>query len=130
MSTTPLTRTLKEGTDWTENWQKNHKTLPKAFRIPVDDLVACFNEMNLKFSLDTSTNKLTLIPGTFNPSLRGYLATDDKGEDMLLVVGTSTTDGKNYKDITSVGGNSAIYDFTTPCPSDCDKGSILYHDIK
>lgn len=126
----PLTRTLQEGKDWTENWQKNHKTLPKAFRIPVEDLVACFNEMNLNFTIDPATNKLNFVPGTYPSSLRSYLATDDKGEDMLLIVGTTTTDGTNYRDITSVGGNSAIYDFTTPCPNDCDQGSILYHDIK
>ncbi|WP_298893007.1 hypothetical protein [uncultured Psychroserpens sp.] len=126
----PLTRTLQEGKDWTENWQSKHKTLSKAFRIPVEDLVACFNEMSLDFTIDASTKKLQVVPGTYDFSLRGYLGIDYAGEEKLLIVGTETTDGKLYKDITTVdGGQSAIYDFTTPCPNDCDTGSLLYHKI-
>jgi hypothetical protein len=133
MSTaTPLTRTLQEGKDWTQNWQTKYDgTLPKAFRIPIGDLVACFNEMNLKFTIDTATNKLLIVPGTYESSVRAYMAIDDKSEHKLLIVGNTTTDGVLYKDITTVdGGKSAIYDFTTPCPADCDPGSILNHKKK
>ncbi|WP_298900711.1 hypothetical protein [uncultured Psychroserpens sp.] len=129
-ATRPLTRTLQEGKDWTENWQSQHKTLSKAFRIPVEDLIACFNEMKLDFTIDSATNRLHVVPGTYEFSLRAYQAIDGTGGEKLLIVGTETTDGKVYKDITSVNGKSAIYDFTTPCPADCDRGSILYHDIK
>jgi len=127
----PLTRTLQEGKDWTKNWQTKHKTTSKAFRIPADDLVACFNEMKISFTIDAATNKLQIVPDTYNAAIRGYMAIDDKGEEKLLIVGTSTSDGIHYKDLTSdTAGNSTIYDFTTPCPADCDRSSILNHDIK
>lgn len=130
-ATKPLTRTLQEGKDWTKTWQTKHKTTSKAFRIPADDLVACFNEMKISFTINASTNKLQIVPDTYNAAIRGYMAIDDKGEEKMLVVGTKTSDGINYIDITKdPAGDSAIYDFTTPCPNDCDPGSILNHKIK
>ena len=130
-ATTPLTRTPQEGKDWTLAWQqKYHGILPCAYRIPADDLVACFNEMNINFTIDAATNKLQIVPSTYPASIRAYMA-DNKGDFKLLIVGNTTTDGKTYKDIINTnGGPSGIYDFTTPCPNDCDPGSILNHKLK
>lgn len=128
-ATTPLTRTVKEGKQWTKNWQNKYPTLSKAFLIPVDDLLACFNEMGVKIDSD---GKLKLNAGDFGPAVRAYRAIEDSGDEALLIVGTKTTDGIQYDDIvtTDGDGSSGIYDFTKPCPSNCDKSSLLYHKVK
>ncbi|MGS2725438.1 hypothetical protein ACU8DI_02435 [Psychroserpens sp. BH13MA-6] len=129
-ATTPLTRTLKEAEDWTKTWQTNHPNLSKAFLIPADDLIACFNEMGLKVTTD-GNGKLQVKADGFEPKVRAYLGTQDSGGECLLIVGTTTTDGSKYKDIIYPNGDgtngTGIYDFTTPCPSDCDDSSLLYH---
>jgi hypothetical protein len=138
MSTvTPLTRTLKEGINWTKNWQTKYPKLSKAFLIPADDLLACLKEMGVK--IDANGN-LVLKPGEYEPCLRVYLAiegSDATAETGLMIVGTSSTDGVNYKDIIGTDGDgdgaingSGIYDFTRPCPSNCDPSSPLYHKTK
>ncbi|WP_460220693.1 hypothetical protein [Psychroserpens sp. MEBiC05023] len=136
---TPLTRTIDEAKRWTLAWQTKHSKLSKAFKIPIDDLLACFNEMDVKFSINAN-GELSLIPETFEPAVRSYLAIDDQGGEKLLIVGTTTDDGILYKDIVkderqlaAVGdpspNGSGVYDFTTPCPDDCDPGSPLNHHL-
>ncbi|HIC32973.1 MAG TPA: hypothetical protein EYO76_13750 [Flavobacteriaceae bacterium] len=121
-SPTPLTISIEDAKTWTENWQKNNPNQPKAFLIPADDLIACFNTMDIKVTVDAN-GKLHLEVDRFEPAVRSYLAIDTNDEAHLLIVGTSTTDGENYKDHPENG----VYDFTRPCPSNCDPKSILFH---
>ncbi|WP_047550032.1 hypothetical protein [Psychroserpens sp. Hel_I_66] len=136
--TTPLTRTIEEAKKWSNAWQKKHPNISKAFRIPADDLLACFNEMGMKFSVD-SNGKVQLVPSEYEPSVRAYLAIDDQGGEKLLIVGTTTDDGVLYKDIVkderqlAAAGDpspngSGVYDFTIPCPAACDPSSPLFHN--
>ena len=123
-ATTPLTRTLQEGINWTKNWQSKYPNLSKAFLIPAEDLIACFNEMGVKMGPD---GKLQLdASGEFEPCVRAYLAIEDgSSEEALLIVGTTTVDGVQYDDIIGTDGEdgaingSGIYDFTKPCPKSC-----------
>ncbi|WGD35552.1 hypothetical protein [Olleya sp. YS] len=121
-SLTPLTRTIEEAKTWTENWQKNNPDLPKAFLIPADDLIACFNTMDIDVTVDAN-GKLHLKVDRFEPGVRSYIGIDDNDEAHLLIVGTSTSDGKNYEDHPENG----VFDFTRPCPSNCDPKSIMFH---
>nr|WP_321221792.1 hypothetical protein [uncultured Psychroserpens sp.] len=128
-STTPATRTVKEAKNWTKRWQDNNKSHAKAFLVPIGDLIACFNEMNVKFTTDAN-GKIQAVSQGHEVNIRAYLGTDDKSpsEDHLLLVGTTTTDGVNYKDmVETAAGVSQVYDFTKPCPSNCDPGSELNH---
>ncbi|MEM5563696.1 hypothetical protein WNY78_01200 [Psychroserpens sp. AS72] len=135
---TPLTRTIEEAKRWTKKWRTKHPKISKAFRIPADDLVACLNEMGVKFSTD-SNGKIQIVPEKYEPSVRAYLAIDDQDGEKLLIVGTTTENGTLYKDIvkdekklTADGdpspNGSGVYDFTVPCPNDCDPGSPLFKD--
>lgn len=136
-ATTPLTRTLEEAERWSKAWQTKHPRISKAFRIPADDLLACFNEMGVQFTTD-SNGKIQISPETYEPCVRAYLAIDDQGGEKLLIVGTTTDDGTSYRDIVKdeakliAAGDpspngSGVYDFTTPCPDDCDPKSPLFH---
>jgi hypothetical protein len=127
----PIPIKINDAITWTEAWQKNNKTLAKAFLIPVDDLLVCFQEMGLKITTDAH-GVISASP-TVN-KIRGYLALDGTTEKMLFV-GTEKA-GDIYEDIVegrllTSGRNprigSGVYDFTTPCPSDCDPKSSLFH---
>ncbi|MDG5490388.1 hypothetical protein [Psychroserpens sp. SPM9] len=128
-ATTPLTRPLQDAITWTKTWQNNHKNLAKAFLIPVDDMIACFNEMGVKFKTD-SNGKLQVDSDGHEPYVRSYVGTDGNREEHLLIVGTTTKDGIQYDDIVETPtGESLVYDFTKPCPSDCDPKSKLNHKV-
>ncbi|WP_040280439.1 hypothetical protein [Psychroserpens damuponensis] len=130
-ATTPQTRPLADAITWTNNWQQNNKSHAKAFLIPMGDILACLNELGAKFTIDSS-GKIQASTGDFDLNIRAYMGTDDSSpaEDHLLLVGTTTTDGKKYKDIVETpGGESLVYDFTKPCPNNCDEHSKLYHKI-
>ena len=129
-ATRPLTRPLKDAIQWTKNWQENNKSHAKAFLIPVDDLLACFDEMGLKLSKDAN-GKFQVASDGAEAYIRSYMAIDDGGEERLLIVGTKSSDGTQYDDMVETpSGDSLVYDFTKPCPSDCDPGSKLYHKVK
>ena len=38
---------LKEAQEWTKQWQSSYSKLPKAFTLPVEDLLGCLTEMGL-----------------------------------------------------------------------------------
>lgn len=131
---TPETILLEEAQVWTKRWQAKNPEHSKAFLIPVDDLIACFNEMGVKFETDVN-GKLHVVIDTYEPYIRGYMAIDDSSEEHLLIVGTTSEDGIQYDDM--IGNNlnspiegSGVYDFTKPCPNNCDENSPLYHKPK
>jgi hypothetical protein len=126
----PATRPVKTAKTWTKNWQEANKNHAKAFLIPIGDLIACFNEMNVKFTTDAN-GKIHAVSDGHEINVRTYLGTDNTtSEDHLLIVGTTTIDGINYKDIVeTTTGESLVYDFTKPCPSNCDPKSLLNHKL-
>ncbi|OUR98291.1 hypothetical protein A9Q86_14670 [Flavobacteriales bacterium 33_180_T64] len=135
----PETIPLEEAKVWTKNWQVKNPTHAKAFLIPVDDLIACFNEMGAKYKTDEN-GRLHVVIDDYEPYIRAYMSIDDSSEEHLLIVGTTTEDGIQYDDM--IGSNlnnpvddnsiegSGVYDFTKPCPNNCDENSPLYHKPK
>ncbi len=58
--------------------------------------------------------------------IRVYLAhNSEESEVKLVVVGTKDDGSGNQIDIIGTGTNTMIYDFTVPCPSNCDTSSPL-----
>lgn len=108
MSTPNDTITLAQAIAWTTTWRTQNPNAVKAFLIPKDDLTGVLNE-----SPD---------------AVRAYLAVDDQGEQKLVIVGTELQKDGTYKDmLPSVTGDNGnyIFDFTSPCPTDCDPTSSL-----
>ena len=148
----PLPVLIKNAKTWTDLWQKQNSKHCKAFLIPVDDLLICFEEMGLTISTDATTGVISATP--FGSKVRAYIAIDPKDTsetngygEKLLIVGTKKV-GNINEDIVEdrrvksneeyskaaptnlLGGTligSGVYDFTTPCPNDCDPGSPLFH---
>lgn len=134
------TVTLEDAKKWTEKWQTATKDKHcKAFLIPALDLSEVLKEMQIlvknsgtgKYELDET--KLT------NAGIRSYLGidtTNGTGKDngygeKLVIVGTNydSKTGKHNDIILNpsepTSRDSGIYDFTHPCPNDCDSNSPL-----
>lgn len=146
---TPLNRTLKESKTWAKNWQDANPKHAKAFLIPALELMACMQEMGVLKS--DGDGKYIITDGMNNAGIRAYMAIDPSGGtdkkhgygEKLLIVGTTKDrkgdiidiiEGRNVgaegeeceKELSDLIG-SGIFDFTHPCPSDCDPESPLYN---
>ncbi|WP_296385585.1 hypothetical protein [Winogradskyella sp.] len=135
----PIPIGIKDAETWTLDWQTKYPKHAKAFLIPVDDLLVCFQEMGLKVTTDAN-GVISANPTT--SKIRAYVALD-KGEEKLLMVGTikkgvvwedivanrkkTTTSCENLVGDPLIG--SGVYDFTTPCPAECDPNSSLFHKV-
>ncbi|MEM9679266.1 MAG: hypothetical protein AAF901_03000 [Bacteroidota bacterium] len=130
---------LDEAKAWVKTWQEMNPKCAKAFLIPVSDLVEAFLEMGIAEKVGDNKFHVHTHRGL---DVRGYLATDpdptqrtrEKGYgNRMFIVGTRDEDGC-YRDIVedeklaaAADGRigSGIFDFTHPCPSDCDPNSPL-----
>lgn len=104
---------LETAKKWAKRWRKEegnynaHHEL-HAFLIPKIDL-----EQLLEEDID---------------AVRGYLGVDDDQTEKLMLVGTKYDPVTDiYKDMTpGLAANSGyIYDYTRPCPPNCDPTSPL-----
>ena len=139
---------------WTLKWQNENPKHCKAFLVPVQDLLGTLSEMGI--IQISGTGAITgHYSDVQQEKVRAYMAIDPAmvsepgfGEK-LLVVGTEKTTKVNkdgdiiYEDIVEderdgSGGvvryssgvtlnGSGVYDFTNPCPNDCDPNSPLNH---
>jgi hypothetical protein len=108
---------LKEAQKWAKRWAKKEGDYNKhhelhAFLIPKVDLLE------------------VLIEGV--DAVRAYIGVDDNNVEKLMIVGTKYDPITNiYVDMITVGAGNVkaqqddIYDFTRPCPTDCDPSSPL-----
>lgn len=87
----------------------NGEVLLRAFNIPSSDLINLYDFWN--------ENK-GVITG-----FRAYLGLHANTAKIMLVPTTSAGDI-----LTDANNISLIYDFTAPCPSQCDTHSKLYND--
>ena len=125
----------KDAIKWTKKWRNTHKNDARAFLIPTADLIAAMVEMGM--ATENGNGTYTITPA--DNDIRAYLAIDpDQAEangQKLLIVGTKKEEvnGKTiYSDMiqckedrpSEIEG-SGIFDFTTPCPSECDPYSPL-----
>ena len=107
---------LKEAQRWAKRWTKEEGQYNKhhhvlAFLIPKKDILE------------------VLVEGI--DAARAYIGVNDEGVEKLMIVGTKFDPLTGiYVDMISdeVGVNKEadnIYDFTRPCPTDCDPSSPL-----
>jgi len=119
---------LKTAIKWTTEWRSEESDYNKynkcnAFLIPAEDLAAVLKEIKHN-------------PGV--KKVRAYLGVDhETHEEKLILVGTQEEKQKDgsviYRDIinnatdsTSLAdGDSGIWDFSKPCPPECDPNSPL-----
>lgn len=119
----------------THNWREfygstmgvdpNGPDVFRGFRIPISD----FHEL-----LDKAREIDESSPGNPVVAVRAYLARHTEGAEkdsmhVVLVPVVAADDQVAYpygKDMLSFQGESTIYDFTTPCPEQCDTRSQLY----
>ena len=128
---------LSDAEAWTLKWQNDNPKHAKAFLIPVSDLLMCMTEMGLTISRDAKGN---LVADDASAQVRAYMGVDENQSDgfgeKLVIVGT-VKDGNTSCDIVENGSfptgggakliGSGAFDFTKPCPSDCDPKSPLNH---
>lgn len=132
---------INTAAEWTKCYREDNLTGAKAFLVPVYDLLNCMEEMGI-IKRHNNHYHIDDIKGA---CVRAYLAVNpeekegpSKGEK-LLVVGTKHNRNGGYSDIVegekpniidetfNLNGlkGSGVYDFTTPCPNECDANSPL-----
>lgn len=140
---------IEQATEWTALWQRLFPNHCKAFLVPVQDLLGTLAEMGI-VNIDEKGNITGCYDDSENDMIRSYLAIDPSvveqpgNGEKLLLVGTTNTHKKDsngntiYRDIVQgekLGSPSAnvtlngsgVYDFTFPCPNQCDPNSPLDH---
>ena len=125
---------------WVKTWQEMNPKRAKAFLIPISDLISAFIEMGVVTRSEEGVLRINEIPGAAvrtyvatNPQASGRSAKEGYG-NKLFVVGTEK-EGSIYRDIIQGERSSmsiepqgsGIFDFTKPCPSDCDPKSPLFN---
>ena len=145
MSTSNNLISIEEAKTWTEKWQTDCPDNCKAFLIPTIDLVEALEEMGVLKKKKNGDYRLRKVNKT---GVRAYMAIDENteegGGEKLLIVGTridcngvhrdiiegekpsSCEDGKINAAVSNLEG-SGVFDFTEPCPNNCDQDSPLFN---
>jgi len=113
---------------WTQTWRSDESDYNKhnecnAFLIPAEDLQGALEEMKNQ---------------TGNKFIRAYLGVDTSttpSTEKLIIVGTKPVPQKDgsivYKDLiagyddATLGSGGSIWDFSEPCPPNCDDDSPI-----
>ena len=98
------TITLATAQIWAAKWQADPAHKIKAFLIPKEDISQLFEYEGVC-------------------DVRTYMGVDETGIHKLIIVGVDI-DGN---DLINPARNQFIYDFTRPCPEDCDTRSPLFN---
>lgn len=137
---------IEDAKRWAKKWQRDNPSHCKAFLIPVVDLIQVLEIMGVLVP-DGENGKYRLT-NTENAYIRSYLSIDEQTQvghgEKLLIVGTAEDSNGIYRDlvegerplgppndsiderIATLQG-SGVFDFTRPCPNDCDPNSPLYN---
>lgn len=103
------------------------ESVPRAILIPIDDLLAIIQKYT---TVDDEGNVRSTLKG-----VRTYFAIKPTDHDLpdevtALVVAVDMQGNDLINTGTEIGlgdeGGSEIYDFTAPCPSECDPESPLF----
>jgi hypothetical protein len=103
--------------------------IPRAILIPIDDLLAIAQKYTI---IDDEGNVKSTLKG-----VRTYFAIKVTDQDLpdevtALVVAVDLKGNDLINTTVGLGGDeeeSEIYDFTTPCPTECDTESPLYVEV-
>lgn len=150
--TVPLEQAIKQTTNWRLFYSKiyndseklndidpNGQSIFRGFRIPLEDLTQIVEVINIYNEDKNHTEKIN--------SIRAYLCKDTDNMERLndihvmlvpVVGGKEISPNIIGEDDSPYGSDllefdkekgiveSTIYDFTTPCPTECDTKSKLY----
>ncbi|QXP60340.1 hypothetical protein [Olleya sp. HaHaR_3_96] len=137
--------TLENAKTWAKKWQTENKYHCNAFLMPAIDLIEALLEMNVLVKQDDGNYSLQNVESS---GVRAYMAIDQEIEngygEKLLLVGTKVDCKDIHRDIIEDEkpsgcdncdvnaavdklNGSGIFDFTSPCPSDCDLNSPLHN---
>ena len=94
---------LETAQEWAATWRANPENTVKAFLIPRIDVTELLAENNVG-------------------DIRAYVGIDGDGMHKLMLVGVDASDN----DLIDDRAGQFIYDFTRPCPPECDTKSPLY----
>ena len=128
---------LTDAESWTKNWRTKYPNNCKAFLIPCVDLIETLEEMGILQKNSNGNYTLNNVTGNDIRAYVGIDPTESEGNgEKLLIVGTELgSDGvyrdmvperKNNSVVTLKAGQGDVYDFTRPCPNNCDQDSPLY----
>ncbi len=143
---TPLTPldsiSIEEAMAWTDNWQKLFPTQCKAFLIPLADVINLLEELHMLKKQDDGSY-IRKDPKGKNAAIRAYMAIGDSDGDgyveekLVMVAAIEEIANSNIyidqvakapKESMIALSGSGAFDFTSPCPSDCDPTSPLNHN--
>ena len=125
---------LNDAKAWSKKWQSENPKHCKGFLIPAIDIIQTLEIMEVLVKQQDGSYKLQNVT---DAKIRSYTAIDDSQQEgfgeKLLFLGTHKDSKGVYRDIiegqkvpgTENLNGSGIFDFTTPCPSDCDNNSPL-----
>ncbi|GGI56504.1 hypothetical protein [Winogradskyella haliclonae] len=125
---------IKDAIEWTANYRKTMREGDaSAFLIHASTVLDILKEM--KVVIDNGGGKFT-INSTENEFLRAYMAVDSSQSEAngqkLVFVGTKRDAKGVYRDMVSKPGSKSsedgdgnTYNFTRPCPYNCDGDSPL-----
>jgi hypothetical protein len=115
-------RTTQWRSLYKEKMQCKDEEILRAFLIPIEDIIELYHF----YKRHTELN-ITGIRGYFGHNPLDPI-TPDMNIDMLLV--PVTAEGKDVVDappeMVLAGGSGTIFDFTKPCPTECDLSSPLH----
>lgn len=98
------TISLQKAQEWAAKWRSNPNNTIKAFLIPNVDITQLLAEKGVQ-------------------DVRAYVGIDENDEQKLMLVGVD----ENGNDLIDEANGKIIFDFTKPCPSECDINSPLFN---
>jgi len=127
---------LEKAKHWTKNWRTKCPDNCKAFLVPSIDLINVLEEMGVIEQTGKGEYTLKDIDGTY---ARFYMGIDPETKEgngeKLLIVGTKLGDDGVYRDLVPERRDAkialredqgSVYDFSRPCPNECDTESPLF----
>jgi hypothetical protein len=126
----PVDEAVARTTNWRQLYKEalkcKEQEILRAFYIPIEDIIALYNFFTEHQVMVKGVrgyfghNPLTPIDPTIYETEMLLCPVDQDGCDILTappsLAGVLGTDA------------STIYDFTAPCPTNCDTSSVLYSD--
>lgn len=127
-STVPLLEAIEGTLQWcTYNAGLNagdSSEFIRAFYLPKSDIYKLHAMMEANTDINGCRLYLAINPGVVPSGINR--ASDLR---LLAVAVEDSSIGVNGADILDVGGQSAIFDFSCPCPPTCDANSPLHHSV-
>jgi len=139
---------INDAIAYAKKWQEENENHAKAHLIPVNDLIACLQEMSVLVADESGKYSIENVE---NSGVRAYMginrpegSSPSPQTEKLLIVGTkvdckgihrdlvegekpSGCDDEAVDKVVAALAGSGVYDVTEPCPDNCDPNSPLFN---